>query len=107
MIFGRQREQRETPASNASPFAPPPGLAGNMWARVSDGLADVLSAADCQNWVSETAFAGLEGEDVVVWVQDEITKDFFEQEFAFQIAGVIERLNLPIRRAVFRVWSAP
>lgn len=106
-IRPRVFEAGERPVEDSSAvlrYFPPPEEPGNPWAAIRERLTGVLGAPAWNNWLSQTVFAGLEGDDVAVWVPDQITKDFLEQESSQEIAGVIEKLNLPVRRAIFRVW---
>jgi hypothetical protein len=78
-------------ASNPSP-----------WMRIKLELKREISPQDYENWINRTEFLELQDDYLVVWVPDQITMDWMEQEFAAQIAAILIRLDLPVAKVVYK-----
>ena len=76
-------------------------MQSNLWDQIKSRLASKISPQDFQNWVTRTAFEGLDGNVLRVTVPDHVTKEWMEQEYTDEIGQVIKELNLGIDRVVF------
>jgi hypothetical protein len=72
------------------------------WMRIKREIKRQTSPQDYQNWFVRTQFMEMQGDDLVVWVPDQITMDWMEQEFAAQIAAILIRLDLPVAKVVYK-----
>src|SRR5580658_3047269 len=76
-------------------------MQSNIWDQIKTRLASKISPQDFQNWVTRTAFEGLDGRTLRVAVPDQVTKEWMEQEYAVEIRDAIRELNLGIDSVVF------
>jgi hypothetical protein len=74
----------------------------NPWVKTRDALSTRISPQEFGNWVERTRGGELEGGTLTVFLPDQATKDFIEQEFAVHISQLIETLNSPISTIVYR-----
>src|SRR6185369_10819260 len=73
----------------------------NPWDQIKTQLKSRLSVQSFQNWVSRTAFAGMDGESLLVWVPDAETKAWMESEYSEHIGAILRELRLPVRSVVY------
>lgn len=98
--------------STAAP-APPSCVEepGTLWAQIKTALqcyietepASGLSKEAFANWIGPSRYSHMEGENLIVTVPDQITKEFLETEYKTEIARVVGKLNLPVARIDYRV----
>ena len=81
-------------------------MQSNFWEQIKSSLASRISPQDFQNWVTRTAFAGLDGKVLRVTVPDQVTKDWMEQEYSAEIHRAIQDLGLAVEKVVYQP-SAP
>jgi len=73
----------------------------NPWDLIKARLAERIAPQEYQNWVMRTALDSLDGGSLRVRVPDQVTKDFFEQEYTEHIDSTIRELNLPVESIVY------
>jgi chromosomal replication initiator protein len=73
----------------------------NPWDLIKAKLAERIAPQEYQNWVMRTALDSLDGGSLRVQVPDQVTKDFFEQEYTEHIHSTIQELNLPVESIVY------
>jgi chromosomal replication initiator protein len=73
----------------------------NTWDLIKAKLAERIAPQEFQNWVKGTALESLEQGSLRVQVPDQVTKEFFEQEYTEQIRSTIRELNLPVQQVVY------
>jgi chromosomal replication initiator protein len=73
----------------------------NPWDRIKKELETKLSPESYQNWIGRTAFAGMDGNALIVSVPDEGTKRWMESEYATQVLQVAHQVGLDIRRVEY------
>src|SRR5580693_5562790 len=76
-------------------------MQSNIWDQIKIRLASKISPQDFQNWVTRTAFEGLDGRTLRVAVPDQVTKEWMEQEYSVEIRDAIHELNLDIDRVLY------
>jgi chromosomal replication initiator protein len=73
----------------------------NPWDRIKKELETKLSPESYQNWIGRTAFAGMDGNALIVSVPDEGTKRWMESEYATQVMQVAHQVGLDIGRVEY------
>ncbi len=73
----------------------------NIWDEIKGRLASKISPQDFQNWVTRSAFDGVDGRILRVKVPDQVTKEWMEQEYGEEIRHAIQDLRLDIDRVVY------
>ena len=73
----------------------------NPWDLIKAKLAEKIAPQEYQNWVMRTALDSLDHGSLRVQVPDQVTKDFFEQEYTEHIHSTIQELNLPVECIVY------
>jgi chromosomal replication initiator protein len=76
-------------------------MQSNLWDQIKSRLASTISPQDFQNWVTRTAFEGIDGKILRISVPDQVTKEWMEQEYAVEIRDAIHELNLGIDSIVY------
>jgi chromosomal replication initiator protein len=76
-------------------------MQSNIWDQIKTRLASKISPQDFQNWVTRTAFEGLDGRTLRVAVPDQVTKEWMEQEYSVEIRDAVHELNLGIERVLY------
>ncbi len=70
----------------------------NPWDRIKKELETKLSPESYQNWISRTAFAGIDGATLVVSVPDEGARTWMETEYAAEVMLAARQTGLSIQR---------
>ena len=78
----------------------------NPWDRIKKELEMALSPESFQNWISRTAFGGIDGELLLVAVPDESTRRWMEAEYGSVVMDAAARVGVPIRRVEYTLTSA-
>lgn len=73
----------------------------NPWDCVKHELQSLLSRESYQNWVSPTAFSHVEGQDLFVFVPDEETRRWLEDEYSGPIRLILGKLGMGIRNVIY------
>ena len=73
----------------------------NAWDQIKDHLASRITSEGFQNWLAPTALRRADGRDLRVWVPNEATKTWMEQEYADRIQRAIRDLSLPVERVIY------
>jgi chromosomal replication initiator protein len=77
----------------------------NAWELVKQALHVRMKTEAFHNWVARTELLEQEGKRLRVLVPDEVTRLWLEGEYAGQIQGVIQSLNLPIQKVYYELAS--
>ncbi len=75
----------------------------NFWDQLRSYLQQKVSHESYQNWLSGTAFAGLDGDTLFVSVPNSETGAWLETEHGAMIRSGIQDLRLPIRKIAYEV----
>jgi chromosomal replication initiator protein len=75
----------------------------NFWEQIRDYLRQNVSAESYDNWLKETAFAGMDGDTLFVTAPDRETRVWLETEYAGMVRNGIRELGLPIRHVDYEV----
>jgi chromosomal replication initiator protein len=78
----------------------------NPWEQIKAVLTSRISSRAYEDWVMRTVFDGSDGVSIRVWVPDQVTKEWMEQEFAEEIRKAIRDLGLPIEQVVYTARAA-
>ncbi len=78
----------------------------NPWDRIKKELEAKLSPESYQNWLTRTAFAGIEGDTLMVTVPDESTRQWMESEYAADVLHAATQVGLAVRRVDYALSSA-
>ena len=78
----------------------------NFWDQIRSYLQQKVSPEGYQNWLSGTAFAGLDGDTLFVSVPDNETRTWLETEYAATVRRAIRDLGLPITKVHFEPQPA-
>ena len=78
----------------------------NPWEQIKAVLTSRISPRAYEDWVMRTVFDGSDGVSIRVWVPDQVTKAWMEQEYAEDIRQTICDLRLPIERVVYTARAA-
>ena len=78
----------------------------NPWEQIKAVLTGRISPRAYEDWVMRTVFDGSDGVSIRVWVPDQVTKQWMEQEYAEDIRQTIRDLRLPIERVVYTARAA-
>jgi chromosomal replication initiator protein len=70
----------------------------NPWDRIKKELEAKLSPESYQNWISRTAFLGLDGVTLTVSVADEGARKWMETEYATEVMQAVQQIHLPVQR---------
>ena len=70
----------------------------NLWDQIRHELQSKIGADAYQNWLTGTAFLGMETDTLIVSVPDAETRTWLETEFGRLIEQSIQHLALPVRR---------
>ncbi|MGP8247194.1 MAG: chromosomal replication initiator protein DnaA [Bryobacteraceae bacterium] len=70
----------------------------NLWDEIRHELQSKIGAEAYQNWLTGTAFLGMEADTLVVSVPDVQTRTWLETEFSKLIEQSIRQLALPVRK---------
>ncbi|HVN05425.1 MAG TPA: chromosomal replication initiator protein DnaA [Bryobacteraceae bacterium] len=73
----------------------------NPWDRIKKELEIKLSPESYQNWISRTAFHGIDGGTLLVSVPDESTRRWMESEYATEILHAADVLGLTVARVEY------
>jgi len=73
----------------------------NFWDEIRRYLQQKLSAENYENWFKGTAFAGSDGDTLLVSVPDRETLAVLETEYAGQVKTAIRELGLPVSRVSY------
>ncbi len=73
----------------------------NFWDQLRSYLQHKVSEASYQNWLSGTAFAGMDGDTLFVSVPNQETSTWLETEFAAVVHKGIQDLGLPIEKIAY------
>jgi chromosomal replication initiator protein len=73
----------------------------NPWEQIKARLTTKISTRAYEDWVTRTAFDGLDGRSLRVSVPDQVTKQWMEQEFAEHVRQTISELNLPVEQVIY------
>ncbi len=79
----------------------------DVWEEIKNRLAAKLSGVAYQNWISRTALASFQDDQLTVRVPDAATEEWIRQEYTFEIESAIQDLNLPIRHIHYTVNPLP
>ncbi len=70
----------------------------NPWDRIKKELEAKLSPESYQNWISRTAFLGLDGATLVVSVADEGARKWMETEYATEVMQAARQIDVHVQR---------
>jgi chromosomal replication initiator protein len=70
----------------------------NLWDQIRNELQSKIGAGAYQNWLTGTAFLGMETDTLVVSVPDVETRTWLETEFSKLVEQCIRQLALPVRK---------
>jgi chromosomal replication initiator protein len=70
----------------------------NLWDQIRHELQGRIGAEAYQNWLTGTAFLGIETDTLVVSVPDAETRTWLETEFSKLVEQSIHQLSLPVRK---------
>ena len=70
----------------------------NLWDEIRHQLQGKIGAEAYQNWLTGTAFLGVETDTLVVSVPDVETRTWLETEFSKLVEQSIQQLALPVRK---------
>ena len=73
----------------------------NPWDQIKKELETRLSAESFQNWVGRTSFAGMDGDNLLVWVPDTETKAWMESEYTDKVQSIIREFRMGVRGVVY------
>jgi chromosomal replication initiator protein len=77
----------------------------NPWEQIKNRIQTKISAEAYQNWLSKTIFLRAAGGRLHVGVPYREIKDWIEQEYAFEIASVIQEFKLGVTEIVYEVYT--
>ena len=77
----------------------------NPWEQIKNRIQTKISAEAYQNWLSKTLFLKAAGGRLYVGVPYREIKDWIEQEYASEIAAVIQELKIGVGEIVYEVHS--
>ncbi len=75
----------------------------NAWDRIKEHLAGRLTWESYQNWLRHTRLARQVAGCLWVWVPNEATRDWMENEYSSRVQGAIQDLAIPIQKVVYEV----
>jgi chromosomal replication initiator protein len=78
----------------------------DIWEQIKDLLKASLPWESYQSWFSHTTLVEQQGEQVVVSVPDQDSKEWIEKEFTPHIRQAIFRLGVPVRDVIFKVGES-
>jgi len=73
----------------------------NQWDQILQYLQQKVSRQNYDNWLSGTAFLGVEGDAMFVSAPDRETRVWLDTEYAGLIQNAIRALGLPVKRVSF------
>lgn len=73
----------------------------NPWDAIKKRLESTLSAQSFQNWVSRTTFHRVEGQVLRVWVPDQETKTWMENEYSEQVRSLASAGGVGITAVIY------
>jgi chromosomal replication initiator protein len=78
----------------------------NFWDQILACLQLNVTQEGYQNWLKSTAFAGMDGDTLLVSVPDRETRTWLETEYATIVRNAIRSLNLPVRHVSYESLPA-
>jgi chromosomal replication initiator protein len=78
----------------------------NPWEQIKARLTSRINPRAYEDWVARTVFDESDGVSIRVWVPDQVTKEWMEQEYAEDIRQAIRDLRLPIERVIYTAREA-
>jgi chromosomal replication initiator protein len=77
----------------------------NAWDQIKNHLETKLSAEAYRNWIQNTAHESFENGNLHVRVQDEVTRQWLEHDFAEPIRAAIAHIGLPVRSLNYNIGA--
>jgi hypothetical protein len=75
----------------------------SVWMRIRRELRKRMSATQYENWIERSEFSSMEHGDLVVFVPDSISMEWFEHEYADSIRAIARELDVGVKRVIFKV----
>ncbi len=77
------------------------------WDLIKQQLEKKLSAESFENWITRTRFAGIDGRTLIVYVPDEHSASFLQEEYTYQINSMVRALGLGLDHVAFTLDGIP
>ncbi|HYW42757.1 MAG TPA: chromosomal replication initiator protein DnaA [Bryobacteraceae bacterium] len=78
----------------------------NHWDQIRNYLQHRVSQENYDNWLKNTAFAGLDGDTLYVSVPDRETRQLLETDYSNMVRNAIRELGLPVRSVNYEAQPA-
>ncbi|MBM3725679.1 MAG: chromosomal replication initiator protein DnaA [Acidobacteria bacterium] len=79
----------------------------NIWEQIKSELGRELNPESFQNWVVPSQFGRLEGSSLLVFVPNQASREWLEEEYGDRVMGVVRSLRFPVTEVRYEVGNAP